>query len=53
MCMGAGIKHAYQGVQGACPSRAVTCAEGTAERRAVGAGLRLIVLVWYGMNSMV
>ena len=42
--MEAGIKHVYQGVQGACPWRAVTRAEGTAERRAVGAGLRLVLM---------
>ena len=42
MCIRTGIRDVYQGVQGACPRRAVTPAEGTAERRAVGAGLRLV-----------
>jgi len=44
MCIRTGIRDVYQGVQGACPRRAVTCAEGTAERRAVGAGLRLVII---------
>ena len=46
MCTETGIKDVYQGVQGACPRRAVTHAGGTAERserRAVGMGLKLVV----------
>ena len=46
MCTETGIKDVYQGVQGACPRRAVTHAEGTAERserRAVGMGLKLVL----------
>ena len=35
MCTGTRIKHVYQGVQGACPRQAVTCAKGTAERQRV------------------
>ena len=31
MCIGTGIKHVYQGVQGACPWQAVTSTRGTAE----------------------
>ena len=45
MCTETGIKDVYQGVQGACPRRAVTHAGGTAERserRAIGMGLKLI-----------
>ena len=45
MCTETGIKHVYQGVQGACPQRAVTHARGTAERserRAIGMGLKLV-----------
>ena len=45
MYLGIGIKHVYQGVQGACPRRAVTHAGGTAEcseRHAVGMGLKLV-----------
>jgi len=44
MCIRTGIRDVYQGVQGACPRRAVTRAEGMAERRAVGAGLRLVCI---------
>jgi hypothetical protein len=33
MCTSTRIKHAYQGVQGACPRQAVTSAGGTAERQ--------------------
>ena len=43
-----GIKDVYRGVQGACPRRAVTHAGGTAERserRAVGMGLNLVILI--------
>ena len=46
MCTETGIKDVYQGVQGACPRRAVTHAGGTAERserRAVGMGLKLVI----------
>ena len=42
------IKHAYQGVQGACPQQAVTSAGVTAqrcERRDVGTGLKLVSLI--------
>ena len=42
MCTETGIKDVYRGVQGACPRRAVTHAGGTAERRAVGMGLKLV-----------
>ena len=42
MCIRTGIKDVYQGVQGVCPRRAVTCAKGTAEHHAVGMGLRLM-----------
>ena len=45
MCTETGIKDVYQGVQGACPQRAVTHAGGMAkrsERRAVGMGLKLL-----------
>lgn len=35
--------HMSLGVQGACARRAVTHAEGTAERRAVGMGLKLVI----------
>ena len=35
MCTGTRIKDVYQGVQGACPWQAVTCAEGMAERQRV------------------
>ena len=45
MCTETGIKDVYQGVQGACPRRAVTHAGGMAERserRAVGMGLKLV-----------
>ena len=48
MCDGTGIKDVYQGVQGACPRQAVTCTGGTAERserRAVGAGLKLVLYI--------
>ena len=31
MCTRTGMKHVYQGVQGACPRQAVTGTEGTAE----------------------
>jgi len=43
MCIRTEIRDAYQGVQGACPRQAVTRTEGTAERRAIGAGLRLVI----------
>ena len=46
MCTETGIKNVYQGVQGACPRRAVTHVGGTAERserRAVGMGLKLVL----------
>ena len=33
MCIRTGIRDVYQGVQGACPQRAVIRAEGTAERQ--------------------
>jgi hypothetical protein len=36
------MKDVYWGVQGACPQRAVTHAGGTAERRAIGMGLKLV-----------
>jgi len=52
MCTRTGIKHVYQGVQGACPRRAVTHAEGTAERRAVGTGLRLVWKKGIGMGRI-
>jgi len=42
MCIRTGIRDVYQGVQGACPQQAVTHAEGTAECRAIGMGLRLV-----------
>ena len=45
MCTRTRIKHAYQGVQGACPRQAVTSAGVTAERserRDVGMGLKLV-----------
>jgi hypothetical protein len=42
MCTRTRIQHVYQGVQGACPRQAVTSAGGTAERRAVGTGLKLV-----------
>ena len=45
MCIRTGIRDVYQGVQGACPQRAVTHAKGTAERHAIGAGLRLVVMI--------
>ena len=48
MCTETGIKNVYQGVQGACPRRAVTHAGGTAERserRAVGMGLKLVLIM--------
>ena len=48
MCTETGIKDVYRGVQGACPRRAVTHARGTAkhsERRAVGMGLKLVLLL--------
>ena len=53
MCIRTGIRDAYQGVQGACPRRAVTHAEGTAERRAVGAGLRLVIILvgWFSHQA--
>ena len=44
MCTETGIKDVYWGVQGACPRRAVTHAGGTAERRAVGMGLKLVLV---------
>ena len=47
MCTRTGIKHAYQGVQGACPRQAVTSAGVTAERserRDVGTGLKLVLI---------
>ncbi|KIJ98795.1 hypothetical protein K443DRAFT_103338 [Laccaria amethystina LaAM-08-1] len=44
MCIRTRIKHVYQGVQGACPRQAVTRARGMAEHRAVGTGLKLLVV---------
>ena len=44
------IKHAYQGVQGACPQQAVTSAGVMAERserRDVGTGLKLVLVIPY------
>ena len=55
MSTSTGIKHVYQGVQGACPRQAVTGTGGTAERsecRAVGAGLKLVyILKDYGLMA--
>ena len=36
------IKHAYQGVQGACPQQAVTSAGVTAKHHDIGMGLKLV-----------
>ena len=51
MCTETGIKDVYQGVQGACPQRAVAHAGGMAkrsERRAIGMGLKLIIITGDG-----
>ena len=42
MCTRTGMKHAYQGVQGACPQQAVTSTGGMAKLVRVGAGLKLV-----------